>query len=185
MRNLKNYIDILLQPVGPVSDTVTRMLERALQEQFSIAKFIVAPNMELRQEAFDDNRNQYVSPAIIRFIQEKCKKTRFHKILGICDANAYSGRLNFVFGEAQFGKRIAVIYLARLKEEFQGGRFDESVFLQRVVKEAVHELGHLFGLEHCRLSSCVMHFSNSLADTDHKDRDLCGGCKIKMERYLL
>lgn len=185
MMNLKNSIDILLQPVGSVSLAITSMLERTLSEQFSSAKFIVAPTMKLPKEAFDANRNQYVSPAIIRYIQENCEETQCHKILGICDVNAYSGRLNFVFGEAQFGKRVAVIYLTRLKEEFQEGRFDESIFLQRVIKEAVHELGHLFGLEHCRLPSCVMCFSNSLADTDRKEKELCGECKIKMESNLL
>jgi len=37
--------------------------------------------------------------------------------------------------------------------------------MQRVIKEAVHELGHAFGLTHCENSKCVMHFSNSLQDT--------------------
>jgi archaemetzincin len=39
---------------------------------------------------------------------------------------------------------------------------DTSHFGQRLVKEAVHELGHAFGLNHCENIECVMHFSNSL-----------------------
>jgi pyruvate-formate lyase-activating enzyme len=33
---------------------------------------------------------------------------------------------------------------------------DEALFLARVVKEAVHELWHTFGLEHCRDRRCVI-----------------------------
>jgi archaemetzincin len=40
--------------------------------------------------------------------------------------------------------------------------------LNKEQSEAVHELGHAFGLTHCEKSRCVMHFSNSLQDTDFK-----------------
>jgi archaemetzincin len=56
-----------------------------------------------------------------------------------------------------------------------------SVFYQRIVKEAVHELGHAFGLNHCRNIKCVMHFSNSLSDTDIKTSHLCNVCKGHLE----
>ncbi|MFL6406200.1 MAG: archemetzincin, partial [Nitrososphaeraceae archaeon] len=45
------------------------------------------------------------------------------------------------------------------------------------VKEAVHELGHAFGLTHCESIKCVMHFSNSLSDTDIKTNHLCNVCR--------
>jgi archaemetzincin len=49
------------------------------------------------------------------------------------------------------------------------------------VKEAVHELGHMFGLDHCSDLRCVMHFSNSLADTDRKGRDFCPSCRARLD----
>jgi archaemetzincin len=48
--------------------------------------------------------------------------------------------------------------------------------LNRVIKEAVHELGHALGLTHCEKSRCVMHFSNSLQDTDFKHYMFCERC---------
>jgi len=86
--------------------------------------------------------------------------------VGIVDHDLFVPGLNFVFGVA-FGKN-CVIALARLK----GDRF-----LERVRKEAIHELGHCFGLSHCAKAECVMHFSNSLVDTDYKGEELCRDCK--------
>ncbi|MFQ5892664.1 MAG: hypothetical protein ACE5HW_07710, partial [Candidatus Methanofastidiosia archaeon] len=52
-----------------------------------------------------------------------------------------------------------------------------EVFLERVLKEAIHELGHTFGLRQCKNSRCVMFFSNSLWDTDYKSKEYCEICR--------
>jgi archaemetzincin len=49
------------------------------------------------------------------------------------------------------------------------------------VKEAVHELGHTLGMEHCPDRSCVMYFSNSLADTDRKGEAYCSRCAARLK----
>jgi archaemetzincin len=102
------------------------------------------------------------------------------RILAICDFDAYSNGLNFVFGQATFDGRASAIYLARLREEFYGLKKNNSLFQQRIVKEAVHELGHAFGLNHCNKSACVMHFSNSLRDTDIKENNFCDNCRTRL-----
>src|ERR687898_582901 len=70
--------------------------------------------------------------------------------------------------------------LERLKPEFYDLAPNDLVFYDRVTKEAVHELGHSFGLFHCNNKRCVMHFSNSLYDTDFKNRIFCKNCKNKL-----
>jgi archaemetzincin len=97
--------------------------------------------------------------------------------VSICDFDAYSNNLNFVFGESSIGGNISAIYLPRLRQEFYGLEPDEFIFYQRIVKEAVHELGHTFGLNHCANTRCVMHFSNSLSDTDFKENHICNICR--------
>jgi archaemetzincin len=103
-------------------------------------------------------------------------------ILGICDFDAYSSGLNFVFGQASLSGGVAVIYLPRLRQEFYGLGADTSIFIERVLKEATHELGHALGLNHCPKRSCVMYFSNSLIDTDRKGKDFCNMCSNKLRQ---
>lgn len=89
--------------------------------------------------------------------------------------------MNFVFGEAELNGKRAIISLYRLKPEFYGSK-DDDLFFQRVLKEAVHELGHVLGLVHCKNPKCVMHFSNSILDTDFKEWRYCDDCMKKLSK---
>jgi archaemetzincin len=97
-------------------------------------------------------------------------------ILGVTNVDLYVQGLNFVFGLADPPKRVAVISLARLYPEFYGQPRNPRLFKERAIKEAVHEIGHLLGLDHCPDPACIMFFSNSLADTDRKGPGFCARC---------
>ena len=114
----------------------------------------------------DKFRKQWISPRILDWLLQSNNLDSNTKVLAICNFDAYSDELNFVFGEAHLGGRVAAVYLPRLRDEFYVKKSDtKKLFEQRVIKEAVHELGHAFGLSHCENSKCVTHFSNSLQDT--------------------
>ncbi|HPE64355.1 MAG TPA: archaemetzincin family Zn-dependent metalloprotease [Methanothrix sp.] len=100
-------------------------------------------------------------------------------LLGVIDEDLFVADTNFIFGLA-YGSR-AIISLARLRQEFYGLPSDPGLFRERAKKEAVHELGHVFGLLHCPDQRCVMHFSNSIAETDLKGWRLCGRCREMLE----
>jgi archaemetzincin len=127
---------------------------------------------------FNKNRNQWNSEKILQWISTKAKAIRNSntKLLALCDFDAYSNSLNFVFGEAQMAGMVGAIYLPRLRPEFYGYVSDTRLFQQRIIKETVHELGHLFMLSHCKKRNCVMYFSNTLKDTDFKDYNFCDRC---------
>jgi archaemetzincin len=100
------------------------------------------------------------------------------RVLGVVDVDLYATDLNFVFGEADPKEGVAVISLARLRQEFYDLPPNQALFQERTLKEAIHELGHTYGLGHCPDSTCVMHFSNSLEDTDKKSWRFCNKCNV-------
>jgi archaemetzincin len=173
--------EILLQPVGPVPAGIMESLQARLGVQFEDLRFELAPKpLSLPMHTFDKPRNQFRSPQVINWIEENCGASDYDKILAICDADAYSGSLNFVLGEAQLGGKVAVVYLKMLRTDTKDSRVDEELFFQRAHKESVHELGHIFGLEHCSLRTCAMYFSNAIADTDFKIEQMCQSCTKEM-----
>ena len=125
-------------------------------------------------EAFDSRRNQYHSTRIIALLEKQIPFTQMDRLLGITDFDIYVPGMNFVFGEARLPGRVGVISTYRLKAKGSG---KGTLYPERVLKEAVHELGHMLGLNHCEDDSCVMHFSESLKDTDNKGSALCEDCR--------
>jgi len=154
-----------------------------LKEVFKIDASI-AGSLKVPQDAFDPVRNQYVADY---FLEEllRYKEDLSTIVLGVTAVDIYEDGLNFVFGVA-LPYKVAVISTARLHNRFYGLPEDKGLYLLRVVKEAVHEIGHVIGLPHCPNPKCVMHFSNSLADTDYKDYRFCQKCyKVVMERVCV
>jgi archaemetzincin len=128
--------------------------------------------------AYVPQRDQYAAEPILQQLQRR----EAERVLGLADLDLFIPELNFVFGLADPVSRGAIIALPRLRESFYGGHEDEATFLERMLKEAVHELGHTYGLKHCDDRFCVMAFSNSLMDTDTKRAEFCERCRKKLEK---
>jgi archaemetzincin len=128
-------------------------------------------------QAYNPDRKQYFSSKLLASLK---KSEGDERVVGVADVDLYVPRLNFVFGEADMGAGTAIVSLCRLRQEYYGLVSDEALFLERATKEIVHELGHTFGLGHCPNNKCVMHFSNSLADTDLKEAHFCNKCRPKI-----
>jgi archaemetzincin len=177
---------IILYPILATLDYRTlNSLAKDISKEFENTKVTVGSSRtqfdaeKVLQSNFDRNRNQWNSPKLLGSFLEKFNPATGTKTLVIFDADAYSYGLNFVFGEAIGNGAIAIIYLPRIKQEYYGLKPNEQLFYERLVKESVHELGHAFGLAHCTSTRCVMHFSNSLHDTDFKKRSFCDSCNCK------
>ena len=176
-------MQIIIQPIEKdINNNILNLLSNSVSAEFNnVNDVIIAPTLKVDVQNFiDRNRNQLRSTDLLHCTLERIKPTKEMKVLSICDIDAYSGNLNFVFGEASLGGRVAAIYLPRLRPEFYNLEHDDLVFKDRIVKEAIHELGHAFGLIHCNNKRCVMYFSNSLHDTDFKNKTFCENCKNKL-----
>jgi archaemetzincin len=169
-------VKITLKPVGDVSDGIMKRLKDRVGSTFHCAVETEAGLCDLAR-AYDPERKQYNSSNLLASLG---KAEREERVVGIADVDLYVSRLDFVFGEADIGSRTAIVSLCRLRQEYYNLDPDDVLFLERATKEVVHELGHTFGLEHCPNRSCVMHFSNSLADTDVKEVYFCAKCRPKI-----
>ncbi len=90
---------------------------------------------------------------------------------------------NFVFGMASFRERVGVYSIARYHPPFDGGRAGRdpaSWVRSRALKVMAHEIGHMFGMEHCTYYECVMNGSNHLVETDRRPMNLCPVCLRKL-----
>lgn len=169
---------ITLIPIGHVDEHVLRDLADQLKKVFPYACSI-GEKMELPPKAFNVERSQFLASAILEEMKSLLPPGMF-KIVGVTDVDLYVPDLNFVFGLADVPGSVAVISLSRLRQEFYGLKCDDDLFRKRVAKEAIHELGHSFGLAHCQNSQCVMSFSNSLVDTDRKGHTFCTDCQKQL-----
>jgi archaemetzincin len=169
-------VKITLKPLGNIADEIMEELKDRVGGVFHCPVEIRVGFSDLAQ-AYNPERKQYFSSKLLASLK---KSEREERVVGIADVDLYVPRLNFVFGEADIVSGTAIVSLCRLKPEYYGLAPDEALFLERTTKEIVHELGHTFGLGHCPNNKCVMHFSNSLADTDLKEAHFCNKCRPKI-----
>ena len=161
--------------VGQVQREVLLELLQALPKIFpDTACSIIKEPLPIPVDAFVKKRNQYSSSVILSQIKVfVASKAGFDRVLGVIDVDLFASGLNYVFGEAYTPGKAALISLWRLKPNFYGETAGSEVFVLRALKESVHELGHTLGLRHCARGFCVMHFSNSIFDTDKKQSLFC------------
>lgn len=189
---LANFIEII--PMGFIEPGVIRHLQKIIQVRFDI-KPSVATEHSLPVGAYNSMRQQYNSQNILIEINNlnnklngdgktagspALKKTRVEnkKRLAVIDQDIYSEGLNYVFGQAILNGSCALISLSRLRAGAENATDFSGLFLSRVEKEAVHELGHVYGLRHCPNSTCVMYLSGDISDTDDKSSSFCPRCSF-------
>jgi archaemetzincin len=159
----------------PGFNNLVDSLSRAFHSQIS-ARFADFPFTR----SYRNSRKQHDADALLAELawgSDPARKTVF-----IIHEDMYSKPRDFVFGLAK--GNAAVVSTARLDPRFYGKipdmRTAGALFKERILKEAMHEIGHLHGLPHCEDGSCVMVFSESIEGVDSKGRDFCANCRTAL-----
>jgi len=165
-----------LLPIGNADDRLLKDLRPAVEEILGIPCQVLPVRLG-PEFAFHGERQQYHSSEILQRMQSFLTGDSW-RMLGIAAVDLYIPILTFVFGEAQMGGPCAVLSTHRLRQEFYGLPPDPELFRQRLIKEAVHEVGHTLSLTHCDDYRCVMASSHGVEWIDLKESSMCAHCRI-------
>jgi archaemetzincin len=177
---------IAMVAIGNVGPEALASAARFIQARFGSEVQTAAP-LTIPDASFDRRRNQFSSVAFMLALARAAGDA--DRVIGITECDLFIPMLTFVFGQAQLRGRIALVSLARLRQEFYGVPPDPDLLVGRLEKEVGHELGHSFGLIHCAGRECVMSLATSIQEVDRKTAAFCDACgrllheELKGENY--
>jgi archaemetzincin len=174
--------EIVIFPVGNVDASIVDFLAFSLHENLRIPCSVSDTIISL-EGIYDIVRKQYYSTKLLERLLDH-RAGSHTKLMGIADVDLFIPPLSFVFGEAQFNNPASLISIYRLRQQFYGLPDDPELLLVRSEKEAIHELGHCYGLIHCRDYRCVMYLSYSVEDIDMKTAFFCQKCSDLLGKRL-
>jgi len=167
-------------PVGTVPAQILDWIDEVAAEWFPMPTQRLAM-IAVPAEAYDKTRAQYQSVELMKAVTRNAPADAT-RVLGITEADLAIPTLTFLFGQAQLDGLVALVSLARLRQEFYGLEADEGLLRERLVKEVLHEMGHTFGLTHCHDPKCVMSLATHVGLVDRKDQSYCMNCGIRIAR---
>jgi len=168
---------IQLLAIGETDAALLESLGPALAAEFGAKCEILQARLD-PSPSLHPERGQYFSTEILDRMQRELAPDS-GRLLGVTTLDLYIPILTFVFGEAQLNGACAVVSTCRLRQEFYGLPPDSRLLHERLIKEAVHELGHTLGLTHCDDYRCAMAASHAVELIDLKGSSLCPDCRAR------
>lgn len=164
-------------PAGGVQEPWLEYLRHKLEEYFG--KVIISPSVEVPLNF--NERGQALADRLLDHLNSY--PARAEKVLAIVNQDITVRGVDYIFGLAMLGGKYAVISPVRLREVYYRRECDYELFLERLIKEALHELGHTLGLPHCSNENCNMKFSSTVYEIDRKSIFFCDDCLNMMCGY--
>lgn len=186
-----NQNTIYLLPIGDFNALESKKikqnsvyLEKYFQLKIKILKPISDNLIPKNARRTVDNHEQLLAGYILDHLLLKNKPKDALVMMAITQKDLYpKPEWNYVFGLASYQKGIGVTSMYR----FHDGNLNNTNFnksLLRLNKISSHEIGHMFGLNHCLNAVCVMNGTNSLPETDKHYARLCSLCQKKLNSSL-
>lgn len=173
---------IAVVTAGEVDAEAAAYAEECLREVLGVVSRRLDP-LPAPAYSFDAARNQYSSTLMMHDAITR-KPDDSLRLLVLTESDIFIPMLSFVYGQAQLDGPVAVLSFARLHQRFYGLPENRPLFLNRVRKEVLHELGHTLGLTHCDDRTCTMSLSTNIQQLDAKGSDFCVGCHLLLRDSL-
>lgn len=169
---------IVVSPIGEYEDGCIQAVMREVERLFGFPGKVI-PILDDVEFAYNEKRDQYHSTVILEKLTDSAPSGAL-KVIGLTQVDLFIPILTYVFGEAQLGGTSCIVSSYRLGQVLSPAGL-ESVFDSRILKEAIHELGHTFKLRHCPEKTCIMHYCRSVDDVDQKSGQFCRYCRVLIE----
>ena len=165
--------EIILIPLRFEKRSLLDFLETNIRDITGIPTSIENHTLAL-DPYFDSNRGQYDAGKILQEFEKEGPPLSI-----ICTTvDLFIPIFTFVFGLAKLDGNVGIVSSRRLENQFYGLPDNDELIRERLLKEAIHEFGHLVGLRHCRQFDCVMASSTSADEVDIKKPLYCNACQI-------
>lgn len=164
--------------VGALAPAVLRVLRQDLARYLAHPVWL-SPGLLDPGPAFDPNRQQYLATTLMTALLDPPPPPGLHRI-AVTAVDLFLPVFTHVFGTAQIDGPVGIASLHRLRPEAIGDPPDRELLQHRILKEVLHELGHTFGLVHCRVPWCVMRASRVPEEVDLKDAAFCDDCAQRL-----
>lgn len=177
---------IYLQPIGSFTADENEIIKKTavyLETFFNLKTKVlpvqsdeIIPDTARRE---DIDWEQLYAPYILNKVLVKNMPEDAIVVMAVTSKDLYPHpQWNYVFGLASYKRRVGVSSLFRYM------RTNKQKALERFIKTASHEVGHMFSMAHCTNAVCLMNGVNSLVEADPIPNRLCSECMNKLSWNL-
>lgn len=166
-------LDII--PMGNPDPLAVSIVAANIQALIGLATRVL-PARPSPDYAFLPARKQYNAAPILKLLSSENEGSPLK--LGVVQHDLCLPILTYVYGESQLGGKAAVVSMHRLQD------VDRPLVYERAAKIGLHEIGHVFSLEHCYEPDCLMRFSKQLEQLDQLPMHFCSACEYEVSRRL-
>lgn len=168
---------VALQPLGKFEPQWSEAVKKELESVYNITVEVL-PVQELPSEAFYAPRQRYRAEKLASYLASTNEK--FDKVIGLTTKDISTTKGQYVdwgiFGLAFLGKRSGVVSTFRLGGK-SGHTVSKELFINRLNKVVLHELGHTFGRDHCPSEFCIMEDAAGTIRVVDREREFCSICR--------